>query len=294
MRTMLECVPNVSEGRDDGVIEQLVAACGKSLVDTHFDEDHHRSVFTLAGPGERGCEGAVRMLARAVAEHIDIRAHDGVHPRLGALDVVPFVALGTSAEEHDAALDAAHSFARWWSMTHDVPCFMYDLASPNGTSLPMIRKHAFKKIAPDYGPTIPHGRLGATAISVRKPLVAINCVLVNSDLRLANRIAHRIRESSGGLPGVRALAFRLPRGNLVQVSMNLVDLDATGVEAAVMKVRELARKEETDVGSVELVGLMPSVEYKRLDPDFCAWANLHRSDTIEARVGQRFGGTVEE
>ena len=288
---MLECVPNVSEGRDAALIERLATSCGRSLIDQHHDSDHNRSVFTLAGPGERDAETSVRMLARCVADTIDIRSHSGEHPRLGALDVVPFIALGTSDDDRQHAVDAAHSFARWWSTAYQVPCFVYDAASESGMSLPTIRRRAFQQIAPDYGPSIPHRTLGATAIGARKPLIAVNCVLVSNDLRVANRIAYAVRETSGGLPGVRALAFRIERGSRVQVSMNLFDLDKTGLETAVLRVRDLATELAVNVGSVELVGLMPSAEFKRCSPDFLEWAALHRSDTIEARVTDLYGGT---
>ena len=281
---MIQCVPNVSEGRDQQVLAALADACTRSLIDWHADVDHNRSVFTFAGPGARDAEGAVRVLARAVAGRIDLGAHRGVHPRLGALDVVPFVALGTTTVERAQASEAAHSFARWWSQAFDVPCFMYDEADPTNRDLPSIRRGAFRLLRPDYGPSLPHAQLGATAVGARKPLVAINCMLVSREVEVANRIARAMRESSGGLPGVRALGFILAAADRAEVSMNLVDLDRTGVEEAVLHVRELARKERTDVAQVELVGLIPARELDRCSQDFLKWSGLDAAQTIEWRI----------
>ncbi len=284
---MLECVPNVSEGRDLERLDGLSAACGQSLVDRHYDVDHHRSVFTLAGPGPRDAERAIRQLARAVAANIDMTAHEGVHPRLGALDVVPFVALGPTKAEQERAIEAAHSFARWWSTAHEVPCFVYDQADEQGRSLPDIRRRAFRLVAPDYGPHEPHPTLGATAVSARKPLIAVNCLLLAQDVQPAYRIARAMRESDGGLPGVRALGFHLDAIDRSQVSMNLVDLDQTSLETAVLHVRELAKIERTDVGAVEVVGLVPAAELNRCSQEFLRWALIDADQTIEGRIEQR-------
>ncbi len=284
LAAMLEAVPNVSEGSDVAVLDALSAACGRSLLDRHEDIDHNRSVFTLAGPGPRDAEGATRQLARAVANHVDISNHSGVHPRLGALDVVPFIALGPTTAERDKARDAAHSFARWWSTAYEVPCFMYDEADEEARTLPEIRRRAFRFSAPDYGPHQPHPTLGATAISSRRPLIAVNCILLARDVEIAYRIARSIREATGGLPGVRALGFNLEHIERTQVSMNLVDLDRTSLEEAVLHVRTLAIEERTDVTSVELVGLIPGSEINRCSSDFLRWSGLDAENTIEARV----------
>lgn len=284
---MLESVPNVSEGRDERTLGALDAACGQSLLDRHADVDHHRSVFTLAGPGTRDAEIAVRQLARAVARHVDVREHAGEHPRIGALDVVPFVALGPTNAEHELAVDAAHSFARWWSAAYEVPCFMYDDAHPDHRDLPEVRRVAFRIHRPDYGPDAPHPTLGATAVAARKPLVAINCLLLAHDVEIARRIARAVRESSGGLRGVRALGFHLAAEDRAQVSLNLVDLDRTGLQDAVLHVRELARDAHTDVIRVELVGLVPRRELDRCSEEFLQWSRLDGTQTIEAKIEAR-------
>src|SRR5688572_22245651 len=154
---MLECVPNISEGRRRDVLDALAEACGPSLLDVHADPDHHRSVFTLAGPGLRDAETAVSALVLA-AERLDLGDHEGVHPRVGMIDVVPFVALD---EDHEVAEDAAHAFAAWIVDALAVPVFFYDDADPLRRSLPELRRHAFKKRPPDMGPLAPHPTLGA-------------------------------------------------------------------------------------------------------------------------------------
>ena len=168
---MLECVANVAEGRDSRLLETLAAACGPALLDLHADHDHHSSVFTLAGPGDRDAAEAAADLATAVAAHLDLRTHRGVHPRLGALDVVPFVALG---EPDPVALDAARTFGAWLAESLAVPVFFYDDADPGHRSLPELRRAAFAGRAPDLGPTARHARLGASAVGARAPLVAVN------------------------------------------------------------------------------------------------------------------------
>jgi glutamate formiminotransferase len=281
---VLESVINVSEGRDLEVLDALVTACGPSLLDWHADTDHHRSVFTLAGPGSRDVEASSRALARFAARHIDLTLHRGEHPRLGAVDVVPFIPLGTTSAEWEQAVEAAHSFARWWSDAHGVPCFMYGDADPERRDLPSLRRNAFKSRSPDYGPSLTHHTLGATAVGVRKPLIAVNCELMTGDGTIANQIVRKTRESTGGLPAVRALSFYLAETKHVQVSMNLVDLDRTGLEEAVLHVRDLARAAHTEVASVELVGLVPGRELERCTEDFLRWADIADDAAIEVRI----------
>jgi glutamate formiminotransferase len=278
---LLECVPNVSEGRDAEVLASLAAACGASLLDVHRDADHHRSVFTLAGPGPRDGIDAVQALARAVTERIDLRAHTGVHPRLGALDVVPFVAL---AEPMAVAVDAAGSFADWVAGDLGLPVFLYDRADPAARSLPDTRRDAFVRRAPDLGPASPDPRLGAVAVGARLPLVAVNCWLDTTDVAVARGIAAAVRERDGGLPGVRALGFALASVDATQVSMNLVDLAATGLEPACTEVRRRAEAAGARVTRVELVGLAPAAELARCDPAFLDWAGLGPDVTIESRL----------
>ena len=278
---MLECVPNVAEGRAGGVLDALAAACGASLLDLHVDADHHRSVFTLAGPADGDAADAVRALARAVAAQLDVRGHDGVHPRLGALDVVPFVALGEPA---GAAVAPARTFATWLAAELGVPSYLYDAADPARRTLPAVRRAAAAGVAPDVGPDRPPSRLGGVAVGARAPLVAVNCWLAQPDLVVARQLATAVRERDGGLPGVRALAFELPSQHAVQVSLNVTDLDATGVEAACEAVRARADAAANPVTRVEWVGLVPEAELERCSPAFRRWSGLDRSRTIEARL----------
>jgi glutamate formiminotransferase len=282
---VLECVVNVSEGRDMGVLRVLAEACGPTLVDVHADHDHHRSVFTLAGPDARdACEGA-RQLAAAVAGHLSIVGHEGEHPRLGVLDVVPFVALGGTNTEQAQAAAEARAFGAWWADNYGVPVFLYDEADPQGRDLPNARRTGFGTRKPDFGAAHPHPTLGATAVGARRVLVAINCVLVSRDVTVARRIAVLMREKGGGLPGVRALGFYLPEARRAQVSMNLTDVERTGVQDAVLHVRSLAQSLGTDVAAVELVGLLPRRQLDRCTDDFLVWSGLDATATIEARVG---------
>jgi glutamate formiminotransferase / 5-formyltetrahydrofolate cyclo-ligase len=283
---VLECVANVSEGRDVQALRAIAQACLPSLLDVHTDGDHHRSVFTLAGPGPHDAGAATRNLADAVASRISIAEHVGAHPRLGALDVVPFVALGGTSAECAQATETARAFGRWWADTHAVPVFLYDDADPDRRNLPHIRRHAFRGRQPDFGPGSPHPKLGATAVGARKPLVAVNLRLITRDVAVARRIASEIREKDGGLPGVRALGLMLATAARPQVSMNLVDLGRTGIEEACLAVRELARREQTDVEAVEVVGLVPRIDLDRCSDEFLAWAGIDGSIAIEARIGR--------
>lgn len=278
---MLECVINVSEGRRADALRALADAGGGELLDVHTDPDHNRSVFTLAGHRD-DLTAAALGLARAAGEHIDLSSHTGVHPRLGAVDVVPFVAL--TGEERETAVAVARDWGAQAAETLGVPVFLYGDADPAGRSLPETRRDAFSRRPPDFGPLVPHPRLGAVAVGARPLMVAINCELDSSDVRLARRIAGQIRERDGGLPGVRALGFWLALKGRAQVSMNLVDLEATGVDAACSEVRRLARAEGADVAAVELVGLVPAAELARCSPDFLRWSGLGADQTIEARL----------
>ena len=280
---LLECVPNVSEGRRRDVVDDLAAACGPPLLDVHSDPDHHRSVFTLAGAvGTEEPEAAARRLAMAVAERIDLRSHHGVHPRLGALDVVPFVALPPAPP--DAAVAAARRFATWLGGELGVPAFLYDDADPRGRSLPEVRSEAFKRASPDSGPAQPHPQLGATAVGARPLLVAVNCELDTTDVSVARAVAAEVRERGGGLPGVRALGLELAGRRHTQVSMNLVDLGATGVERACREVKERVRARGADVVAVELVGLVPEAEAASWSAEFRGWRGVDAGKTIEARL----------
>jgi glutamate formiminotransferase len=282
---VLECVPNVSEGRDREALRVLERACGASLLDVHTDPDHHRSVFTLAGPAAGDAYDAVRSLARAVSEQVDVSVHTGVHPRLGALDVVPFVAL--AGRPMAEAARAATDFAAWAGSELAVPVFLYGAARADGRTLPRVRAGAFRDFVPDAGPGVPHPTMGAIAVGARPPMIAVNCELDTDDLDLARSIAAAVRERDGGLPGVRALGFPLATVGHAQVSMNLVALEQTGLQVACDAVRDRARAAGHGVVRVELVGLLPADELARCDDDFVAWAGITDAQTIEGRLTGR-------
>ena len=287
---MLECVPNVSEGRRHDVVDRISAAGADCLLDVHVDADHNRSVFTLVGDDAEGIESCVTQMAYVVARHADDSWHEGVHPRIGALDVVPFVALSGTADERALATRTAHEFARWLADTLDVPAFLYGDADPEGRSLPSLRRDVFVRRAPDFGPAEPHPKLGATAVGARPALVAVNCVLDTGDVELAQRVAHHVRERGGGLPGVRALGFELASRRQAQVSMNVTALSATGAEQACSEVRRLARAEGVEVVEVELVGLLPRAELARWSTEFRHWAGFTDDQTIEGRLASHSSG----
>jgi glutamate formiminotransferase len=297
---VLECVVNISEGRHRDVVDGLAAACRPILLDVHTDADHHRSVLTLAGPPDVVAEAALA-LARAAVERINMSDHAGVHPRLGAADVVPFVPLdiGPSAGATDEAtvrtrrLQLAGEVARAWGQRAaeelGVPVFLYGSADPEGRSLPDVRREAFRGRQPDFGPGVPHPTAGAMAVGARPILVALNCELSAGDesLAVARSVARAVRERDGGLPGVRALGFALASKGGAQVSMNLVDLTATGVETACEAVRREAERHGRSVTAVELVGLLPAAELGRCSREFLDWSRLSPDQTIEARLRPR-------
>ena len=280
---MLECVPNLAAGRDPAVLSVLADVCGATLLDLHTDVDHHRSVFTLAGPGPADAAGVMTEFARGAAVRVSIAGHQGAHPRLGVFDVVPFVALDEPAAHAEAA---AQAFGRWLAATFDVPVFFYGDADPDTRTLPAVRADAFTRRSPDVGPGAPHPRLGASAVGARPPLVAVNCWLDRDDVTLARTLASSVRARDGGLPGVRALGLPLASRGRVQVSMNVTDLAATGVETACTAVRAGAEAAGARVERVEWGGLIPEAEVARCSPSFRAWSGLDRSLTIEARLAE--------
>jgi glutamate formiminotransferase len=260
---VIECVANVSEGRRDEVIQRLAAAAGDALLDLHRDPDHHRSVFTLLG------ETAVRGLTVAAVDAIDLRDHDGVHPRIGAIDVVPFVPL--AGDDLTAAVAARDAYAAWASTELGLPCFLY---GPE-RSLPEVRRGAFVDFGPDLGPDRPHPTAGAVAVGARPVLVAYNLWLAEPDLEVARRLARELRG-----PHVRALGLAV--GDEVQVSMNLVAPDRVGPAEVYDRVAEVA-----DVARAELVGLVPRSVLDAVAPERWAQLDLAPDRTIEARASTR-------
>ena len=262
---MLECILNVSEGRDPEVLDALREAGGEDLLDRHVDPHHHRTVLTTVG------EDAARRIARVAVERIDLRTHDGVHPRLGAVDVVPFVALdGSTAADAATARDR---FTTWIGATLGVPAFRYGEDGELPT-LPEVRRRAFVDLAPDVGPEYPHPTAGAVAVGCRPALVAYNLWLVEPDLDRARAVASAVRGD-----GIRALGLAV--GDRVQVSMNLVDPFRVGPAAAYDRVAA-----EVAVAGAELVGLVPRRVLEAIAPGRWAGLDLAEDRTVEARLGR--------
>jgi glutamate formiminotransferase len=275
-------VPNFSEGRRADVIEAIVEALrvpGARVVYAEADPDHHRLDTTVLGAPVAVRASAMAGAAEAV-RRIDMFEHRGGHPRMGAADVIPFMPVRGISMDECVAL--ARDFGRELAETLGIPVYLYDRAalSPERASLAEVRKGEFEGLRdavargerlPDFGP---HeiGRAGATAVGARKPLVAFNVYLDGTDESAAKEIARGVRESSGGLPALRAIAFRVPeRGGIVTVSMNLVDHEVTGLRAAFDAVAERAEARGMRIAESEIVGLVPGsalapgdVEYLRL------------------------------
>ena len=252
---MLECVVNVSEGADRAVIDAVARAAGRALLDVHADPHHNRSVLTLAGPD---VEDAARAVAAEAVRRIDLRLHVGVHPRLGAVDVVPFAPLeGASIDD---AVAARNRFAAWAGEELGVPCFLY---GPERT-LPDVRRYAFTGLAPDTGGSVAHPTAGAICAGARPVLVAYNVWLADGvDVGTARRVAREIRG-----PGLRALGLDV--GGRAQVSMNLVDPYRVGPADAYDLVAA-----RTTVDRAELVGLVPAAVLDSVPVD--RWAELDLS-----------------
>ncbi len=268
---MIEAIPNLSEGRRIDVVREAVeaiqAVAGVRVLDCSSDPSHNRSVITMVGGADPLREAVLRLFEVAL-DRIDLRRHRGVHPRIGAVDVVPFVPLGSTRME--SCVELAHATGRDVAQRLQVPVLLYEAAAtdPARRRLERLRRGQFEGLEtrlvepdwrPDYGPPRPHPSAGAVAIGARRPLVAFNVNLASDDLDLARRIARTVRESGGGLPHVKAIGVRLsaPRRNLVQVSMNLTDYRRTPLSAALERVAREAALAGVAIAGTELVGLIP-------------------------------------
>ncbi len=256
MTPLYEIVPNLSEGRDSETIDAAAAAverAGACLIDRSSDQVHHRSVLTIVGNEAQVLEAAVA-LAGVALERIDLRAHSGVHPRIGSLDVLPFVPLRGADLEGAAAL-AHRAGAEIWRR-YRIPSFYYGAAAKQNDRrlLPEVRRN--REWLPDEGDVLRHDSAGAVAIGARDILIAFNIELATGDLAAARAIARTIRERDGGLRSLRALALpRVP--GCVQVSLNVTDYRATPLYRIVELVARLAARHDVEVSGCELVGCLP-------------------------------------
>ena len=261
----LEAVPNFSEGRDRATIAAIgEALSGRArLLDVHSDPDHNRSVFTLVGEDDVLVEALLAGIATA-RDRIDLREHEGAHPRIGAADVVPVVAL--RPEHMERARAAAVELARRVGEELELPVFLYGELAPGrgpaffraGGTAGLAQRLSEGELRPDFGPQVLHPSAGGVMVGARKPLIAFNVDLRGGSVEDARAIASVVRERDGGFPGVRALGLDLPGAGRVQVSMNVEDWEAAALHEIVARIEAEAAGRGIEVSGSELVGLMPA------------------------------------
>jgi glutamate formiminotransferase len=293
---LIECVPNVSEGRDRAVLDALAAAVrgvpGVVLADVHADPDHHRSVFTCLGPPS-AVETAALALAAAVIQRIDMRRHQGAHPRLGALDVLPFVPLAGAAMADAVAL--AHRVGRALAAAHDLPVYFYGAAArrPGRGRLPDVRRGQYEGLAarlatpegsPDEGPARFDPRSGAIAVGARDLLVAYNVWLATDDVRTARAVAAAVGERGGGLPSVLAIGVALPSRRLTAVALNLLDYRTTSIPAVHDRVAAEAARLGATIARAELVGLAPRAAFAGRPPESVGLPDFTPAREVDTHV----------
>lgn len=268
--SLVECVPNFSEGKDrrkvDDIASSIESVAAVKVLDITLDPDHHRSVITFAGPPEAAAEAAIRAVAHAV-ESIDLNSQAGVHPRIGAADVVPFVPLRNISLQACAGLATVVGEQIWRRL--GVPVYLYEAAARRSdrVNLEDIRRGGFEALQervagdprwlPDFGDAALHPTAGATVVGARKFLIAFNINLETANVALARDIAKRIRTSSGGMPCVKAMGVLLQSRGLAQVSMNLTDFERTPVSRVFDAVRDMALAGGVMIESCEIIGLIP-------------------------------------
>jgi len=298
--SLIECVPNFSEGRRPEVLDEIVHAIGQidgvTLLDHSRDETHNRSVVTFAGAAEPVVRAATAAVGRAI-QLIDMEKHEGAHPRIGAVDVIPFVPLGATRLEE--CVDLARRFGEQIAKLFDIPVYLYGEAAlrPERRRLADVRRGQYEGLKaeiglkperePDYGPARLHPRGGAVAVGARKPLIAFNVNLTTDKVDVAKRIAHTIRESSGGLPAVQAMGVLLENPGerrYAQVSMNLVDWERTGISRVVSEIRRLAVQAGTEIDHCELIGLAPTGALLEVSADALGLRGFSPDQALELRL----------
>jgi glutamate formiminotransferase / 5-formyltetrahydrofolate cyclo-ligase len=262
---VLESVPNFSEGRDRATIDAIgeALAANARLLDVHSDVDHNRSVFTLVGSEDELVAALVGGVAVA-RERIDLRAHEGAHPRIGAADVVPVVPV--VAGDMERAVACARELARRIGQELELPVFVYGELAPGrgpaffrrGGPAGLQQRLDQGELAPDFGPPRLDERAGGVVVGARRPLVAFNVNLRGATVEVAQEIASVVRERDGGFPGVRALGLDLPRAGVAQVSMNIEDWEAAALHEIVARIDTEAQARGAEVLGSELVGLLPA------------------------------------
>ena len=296
MELPLESVPNFSEGRDARTIEALRSALSThaDVLDVHSDPDHNRSVFTLVGDDTSLVEALLAGIACA-RERIDLRSHEGAHPRIGAADVVPIVAL--DPRDRERARDCALRLADRVGAELGLPVFLYGDSAPErgpafyrrGGPEELQRRIDASELRPDYGPARLDERAGGVIVGARRPLIAFNVNLTTDDVEIARAIAAVVRERGGGFPGVRALGLLLTRAGRAQVSMNVEDFEAAALHEIVDRVEEEARARGVEVAGAELVGLMPAGAAAAAAGAVLRIEGFSRSRVLEVRLLERGG-----
>jgi len=293
---LVECVPNFSEGRRKDVIEAIVAESRKfrvKVLDVESDADHNRTVLTFVGGPEAVKEAALAVSAKAI-ELIDLNKHEGQHPRMGAVDVVPFIPI-SEVTVHEC-VQLAKDFGREFAARFNVPVFLYEQAAtrPDRRNLADVRKGQFEGLReeigknpdriPDFGPNKIHPTAGATAIGARQILIAYNVNLDSRDVGIAKQVAKQVREKDGGLPAVKALGFELKDRGMVQVSMNMVDYKTTPLFKAFERIRSLATQYGVEVQGSEIVGLVPMDALADTAEFYLKLRNFNRKQILETRL----------
>ncbi|OFW02223.1 MAG: glutamate formimidoyltransferase [Acidobacteria bacterium RIFCSPLOWO2_12_FULL_59_11] len=305
MSTLVECVPNFSEGRDPYKVGQIAATIrtvpGVYVLDFHRDPDHNRSVMTLVGSHETVSEAALRVVGQAVAL-IDLNRHQGEHPRIGAADVVPFIPVrGVTLED---CVRIAHETGKEIYRRFQVPVYFYEAAAlqPGRENLENIRRGGFEELKsqavddpsrqPDVGGPQLHPTAGATAVGARHLLIAFNINLDSSDRKVAQEIARKIRSSGGGLPALKAMGVLLNsrsvggRAGQAQVSMNLTDFEKTSLAEAFRVVEREAARLGASIASSELVGLIPQKALAGTSPEALKIAGFHPLKILENKLAE--------
>jgi glutamate formiminotransferase len=284
---VIECVPNFSEGRDaskvQAIVDAIASAPGVLVLGWESDTDHNRSVVTFAGAPDAVAEGAVRGAGKA-SELIDLNAHQGVHPRVGAADVIPFVPLA-GATLGDCVFIAHRAGAAIWNRFR-VPVYFYESAAklPERQRLERVRRPGFDGLPPDIGDIATHPSAGASIVGARPILIAFNVNLATTNAEIAQAIARRIRESSGGFPFVKAMGRYLTSRGCAQVSMNLTNYAGIPLDHLFAAIDQTARALGTEILVSELVGFIPQQAYE-MAPDFFDRAeNFDQSRIIETRI----------
>ena len=306
---LVECVPNFSEGRKPETVrliaEAIAAVESASVLDTHIDPDHNRSVITFVASPEKVVEAAVNAVRRA-SELIDMRAHQGEHPRLGATDVLPFVPV--PGVTMDDCVRIAHEAGAIIARDLSIPVYYYERAAlrSDRVNLEDVRRGALELLreqittdperAPDEGSAHVHESAGAIAVGARTFLIAFNVILRSSDIAVARQIARTIRARNGGLPFVKALGFQLKTRGLVQVSMNLVNYEVTGMTAAYDAVHREAELLGVEIQSAEIVGLIPRNALDRKADYFDKLEGFSEAKILEHQIAKclstDFAGSV--